>query len=168
MGKDFLICPHTRKAIQKVNNASTNSPCTCLLQPIIGFWCSVWCWKVASCSCHVVSAEIAVAMVVPIENPAYCKVRGVVSFLQVDEILGYFAEEASSCMELFCCMAMHVHILPSRHKPCFMGNSIGTSSSILCTVWTWHHQTFTYFQNWWSTLLVNASQMMKTWSMLVE
>ena len=42
-----------------------------------------------------VSAEIAVAMAVPIENPADCEVLGGV-FLQADEILGYLAEEASS------------------------------------------------------------------------
>ena len=57
--------------------------------------------------CHVVSAEIAVAMAVPIENPADCEVRGVISFLQADVILGYLAEEASSCMELFCCMSTY-------------------------------------------------------------
>ena len=48
---------------------------------------------------HVVSAEIAVAMAVPIENPADCEVRGVICFLQADEILGYFAEESSSHVE---------------------------------------------------------------------
>ena len=53
-------------------------------------------------SCHVVSAEIAVAMAVPIGNPADCEVRGVISFLQPDEILGYLAEEVSSRVELFC------------------------------------------------------------------
>ena len=36
-----------------------------------------------------VSAEIAVAIGVPIENPADCEVRGVIRFLQADEILGY-------------------------------------------------------------------------------
>ena len=50
-----------------------------------------------------VSAEIAVAMAVPIENPADCEVRGVIRFLQADEILGYLAEEATSRLELFCC-----------------------------------------------------------------
>ena len=45
---------------------------------------------------HVVSGEIAVAMAVPIENPADCEVRGVIRFLQADEILGYLAKEASS------------------------------------------------------------------------
>ena len=39
-----------------------------------------------------VSAEIAVAMDVPIENPADCKVRGVIRFLQANEILGYLAK----------------------------------------------------------------------------
>ena len=39
-------------------------------------------------SCHVVSAEIAVAMAVPSENPADCEMRGVIRFLLPDEILG--------------------------------------------------------------------------------
>ena len=46
--------------------------------------------------CHMASAQIAVTMVVPIENPADCEVRGVISFLQAPDILGYLAEEASS------------------------------------------------------------------------
>ena len=37
--------------------------------------------------CHVVSAEIAVAMAVPIENTADCEVRGVIRFLQADAYL---------------------------------------------------------------------------------
>ena len=45
--------------------------------------------------CHVVSAEIVVAMAVPIENPADCEMRGVIRFLQADEILRCLAEEAS-------------------------------------------------------------------------
>ena len=52
--------------------------------------------------CHVLSAEIAVVMAVPIDNPTECEMRGVISFLQADEILGYLAEEASSRVELFC------------------------------------------------------------------
>ena len=43
-----------------------------------------------------VSAEIAVAMTVPIENPADCEMRGVIRFLQSDEILGYLVEEAKN------------------------------------------------------------------------
>ena len=35
-----------------------------------------------------VSAKLAVAMAVPVENPADCKARGVTRFLQADEILG--------------------------------------------------------------------------------
>ena len=114
---------------------------------------------------QVVSAEIAVAMAVPIENPAYCEVRGVIRFLQADEILGYLNENASSRVELFCCTTMHVRILPGRHKPCCVSNSIGTSSSILRTVGTWHRRSFSCFQKLRSTLLVNASQMMNTWRM---
>ena len=58
------------------------------------------------------SAEIALAMAVPVENPADCEVRGIIRFLQADEILGYLAEQASSRVELFCCTTMHVRILP--------------------------------------------------------
>ena len=49
---------------------------------------------------HVVSAEIAVSMTVPIGNPADCEVRGVIRFLQADEILSYVFEGealAGSC-----------------------------------------------------------------------
>ena len=90
--------------------------------------------------CHVVSAEIAVAMAAPIENPADCEVRGVIRFLQADEILGYLAEEISSRVELFCYTTMHVRILPSRHKPCCVSNSIGISSTILRTVQAWNRR----------------------------
>ena len=96
--------------------------------------------------CHVVSAEIAVAMAVPIENRADCEVRSVISFLQSDEMLGYFAEEASYRVELFCCTTMHVRKLPGRHTPCCVSNSIGTSSSILPIVRTWHSRTFSCTQ----------------------
>ena len=95
--------------------------------------------------CHVVSAEKAVAVAVPIENPADCQVRDVIRFLQVNEILGYLAEEASPRVELFCCTTMHVRILPGRHKPYCVSNSIGISSSILHTVRTWHFRTFSCF-----------------------
>ena len=91
--------------------------------------------------CHVVSAEIAVAMAVSTEGPAQCEVRGVIRFLQADEILGYLAEEEISRVELFCCTTMHVRILPGRDTPCCVSNSIGTSSRILCTVRTWHRRT---------------------------
>ena len=46
--------------------------------------------------CHVVTAEIAVAMAVLIENPASCEMRRVIRVLEVNEILVYPAEEASS------------------------------------------------------------------------
>ena len=106
--------------------------------------------------CHIISAEIAVAMAVPTENPTDCEAQGVIRFLQADEILGYLTEEASSCMELLCCMTLHVHILPGRHKPCCMSNSIQTSSSILRPGQTWHHMTFSCF------FAGKALQMMKT------
>ena len=105
----------------------------CLLQLCVG-------------PCHVVSAEIAVVMAVPIEISADCEVRCVIRFLQADEILGYLAKEASSRGELFCCTTMHVRILPGRHKPYCLSNSIGTSSSILRTVRTWQRRIFSCFQ----------------------
>ena len=49
--------------------------------------------------CHVVSAEIAVAMAVMIQNLADSEVWGVIHFLQAYEILGYLAKEASSHVE---------------------------------------------------------------------
>ena len=102
-------------------------------------------------SCHVVSAERLVAMVVPIENPIENEVQGVIRFLQADEVLGYFAEEASSRVEFSCCTTMHVRILPGTHRPCYMSNSIGSSSSIIPTVRTWYHLYFCFFEKW-STL----------------
>ena len=38
--------------------------------------------------CHFVSAWIAVAMAVPIENPTDSVVRGIINFLQANQILG--------------------------------------------------------------------------------
>ena len=96
--------------------------------------------------CHGVSAEITVAMAVPIGNSDDCEVRGVIRFLQADEILGYLVGETSSRVELFCCTTMHVRILPGRHKPCCVSNSTETSSSILHTVRTWHRRIFSCFQ----------------------
>ena len=60
--------------------------------------------------CHVVSAEIAVAWSVQIDNPADCEMRGFIRFLQTDEI-GYLAENARFREDLFCCMTMHVRKL---------------------------------------------------------
>ena len=78
-----------------------------------------------------VGAKIAVAMAVPIENPADCELRGVIRFLHAYEILGYLVEETSFRVELFCCTTMHVHILLGQ--PCCVSNSIGTSSTVLHT-----------------------------------
>ena len=46
--------------------------------------------------CHVVSAAISVAMVVPIENLSDCEVQGAIRFLQADAILRYLDEEKLS------------------------------------------------------------------------
>ena len=94
--------------------------------------------------CHMVCVEIAVAMAVPIENPADCEVRGVIRFLHADDTSGYLAEEASSRMELFCRTTMHVRILPGRHKHRCVSNFNGASSSILRTVRTWHRRLFLF------------------------
>ena len=119
--------------------------------------------------CHLVSAEIAMAMSVPIENPAHSEVRGImIRFYSDLWNLRLSYRRASYRVGLFYCTTMHVRILPGRHKPCCVSNSIGTSSSILCTFRTWHRRIFSCFQKWRSTLLVNVSQIMKTWRMLVE
>ena len=125
------------RAIQKVTNVCAYSHAPVLLQPIIGFWCSVWCWKLPHAVVHQTLSRGKCR-----DGCADCEVQGVICFLQADEILGYLAEEASSRMKLFCCTTVHVYILPGRHKPCCMSNSIGTSLSILCTVWAWHRREF--------------------------
>ena len=118
--------------------------------------------------CHVVNAEIAVVMAVPIENPTDCEIQGVICFLQADEILGYLAEEARSRVELlFCCTTMYVRIFPGRHKSSCMSISIGAFSNILHTVRNWNGRTFSSFQKWRNSFLVNGSQMMN-WRILVE
>ena len=60
--------------------------------------------------CHVVSAEIAVSMAVPIENPA---------------------EDVSSRVELFSYTTMHVRILPGRHKSCRVIIVVGWGTILL-------------------------------------
>ena len=91
--------------------------------------------------------------------------RGVIHFLQAYEILGFFAEEASSRVELFCCTTMDARILPGRYKSCCGRNSIETYWNILRTVQTWHRRTFSCLKKW-SILVVNASKMVITRRML--
>ena len=69
--------------------------------------------------CHMVSAEVAVAMVCRLRIPptVRCEVL-IVFFLQADEVLGYLIEKASSRVELFCCTTMHVRMLSGRHTLC--------------------------------------------------
>ena len=76
-------------------------------------------------SCHVINADIAVAMAVPITNPTDCELQDVIRFLQADEILGYLAEEARSRVELFCCTIMHVRILPGQTQPAAWAIQLG-------------------------------------------
>ena len=136
----------------------------CIRSLVSGVQCDVenFLTKLYVGSCHVVSVQIAVAMAVPIENSVDCKVRGVIRFLQADDILGYLTEEASSRMKFFCCKTMHDNILPARQRPYCVSNFIGTSSSNLRTVRIWNRRTFSCFQKLKSTLLTNASRMMKT------
>ena len=145
--------PICTKAIQKVKNVCAYSLRICFIAA--DHWFLLFSVMLKSCLMqlyvgpyHMVSAEIAVALAVPIENPADCEVRGVISFLQADEILGYLAEEASSRVELFCCTTTHVRILPGRHKPYCVSNSIGTSSSILRTARTWHLKDADWITKW--------------------
>ena len=51
---------------------------------------------------HVLSAEIAVAIAVPIDNPDECEVRGIIRLLQADKILVYLAEEVFCCTSSYC------------------------------------------------------------------
>ena len=109
-----MISVKTR-AIQKVKSVCACSPRACFVAA--DHWFLVLSVRLKSFlmqlyvgPCHLV----AVARVVLIENPADCEVRGVIRFLQADEILGYLAEETSSRVELFCCTTMHVRILPGR------------------------------------------------------
>ena len=146
------------KDIQKVKKVCAYSPRTCCCSRSLFLVFSV---MLKSClmqlyvgPCQVVSAVMAV----PIENSADCEVRDVIRFLQADGISGYLAEETSSRVELFCCTTMHVRILPGRHRPCCMSNSIGTSSSILRTIRTWQRRTCSCFKNLRCTLLANSSK----------
>ena len=138
-------------AIQKVKNVCVYSPRTCFVAA--NHWLMVFSVMLKSClmllyvgPCHVVSSELVVAITVPTENPADCEVRGVIRFLQADEILDYLAEEESSGVAFFCCTRMHVRMLPGRHMPCCVSNSIGISSSILHTDGTWQYRTYSCFQ----------------------
>ena len=101
------------------------------------------------------------AVAVPIENPADCEVRGVIRFLQADEILEYLAEEASSRVELFSFTTVHVRILPGTQallREQFHCNSFEHPPYSLDLA----PSIFFLFQKVKETLLVNDSQMMKT------
>ena len=147
----FILCFNKYEGHPESKELCAYSQCTCFVAA--DHWFLVFSVMLKSFfmqsyvgACHMVSAETVVAMAVPIENPAYREGRGVIRFQQDDEISGYIAEEASSRVELFCCTTMQVRILPGRDKPCCVSNSIGTSSSILHTVRTWHRRIFSCFQ----------------------
>ena len=137
-----------------------------LLQPITGFWCSVWRWKLPhAVVCRTLSPGRCRESCG--HGCADCEVRGVTRFLQADEILGYLAEKTSSSGIVL--LYDNARTNTARQTQALLReHSTGTSSSIHRTVRTWHRQIFSRFQKWWSTLLVNASQMMKTWRKLVE
>ena len=162
------IYTYTR-ATQKVKNVCAYRLCTCFVAA--NHWFLVFSVILKSClmqlyvgSCQMVSAVSCGHDCVDWEfRWLWGEVRGVICFLQANEILGYLPEEASSCIELFCCMTMHVRILPDNTR---LAASAISSVYLRASVRTWHRQTFSCFQKWRSTLLVNASQMMKTWRML--
>ena len=137
------------RAIQKVKNVCAYSPRNCFVAA--GHWILVSSVMLKSylMQLYVGPCHMVIAMAMQIENPADCEVRGVIRFLQADEILGFLFEEVSSRVELFCCTTMHVRILSGRHKPCCVNDSIGASSSILRTVRTWHRRTSSCFQKCW-------------------
>ena len=157
---EFVLANINTRAIQKVKKVYAYSPRTCFVAA--NHWFLVFS-VLKNC---LISRILSCCKCRDSCGHGCAKVWGVISFLQANEFLGYLAKERSSRVELFCCTTMHVHILPGRHKPCCISNFIGTSSSILHIVQTWHHQTFPCFQKRRNTLLVNNSQMMKTWRML--
>ena len=140
------------RAIQKVKNVCTYSPCTCSVAADHRFLVFSVMLKSTSCNCKSnlimwLGAEIAVAMAVPIENPANCDVWGIINFLQADEILGYLAEALWQTQAL---LHEQFHWDIFKHPP----YSLDLAPS-----------DFSFFQKWRSTLLVKASQMM-IWRML--
>ena len=85
------------KAIQKVKNICAYSPRTCFVAAdhlflVFSVILKSYLMQLYVGPCHFVSEEIAVAMSVSIENPADCELRGVICFLQDDEILGCLAK----------------------------------------------------------------------------
>ena len=143
-----------------------------LLQPITGFWWSVWRWKLRH---GIVRWKLSRGKCRDIcgHGCAELQSRGLwgarcYSFSAGQWDIRLSCEEASSRVGLCCCTTMHVRILPGRHMTCCVSNYIETSSSILRIFRTWHLQTLSCFKKWRSILLVNASQLMKTWRMLVE
>ena len=145
-------------AIRKLKNVCAYSPHTGFVVAYIRFWCSVRCWKLPRGECR--------------DNCG----RGCADW-EPSRLWG--ARCSSFCagwldLRLSCRRGKLSHgivllhnVFSCGHKPCCVSNSIGTSSSILRTDRTWHRRTFSCFQKWRITLLVNASQMMKTWRMLL-
>ena len=73
--------------------------------------------------CHVVSEEIAVAMAVPIENPADCEVRSDVFYRRIRSQV-ILTKRQALAWNYFVCKTMHFRILPERHKSCCVSNCI--------------------------------------------
>ena len=86
-----------------------------------------------------------------------CLTVGVIRFMQADEILSYLAEETSSRVKLFCCTTMHVRQTQAFLREQFRWDIFEHPpySPDLAP------SGFLPVKNW-ITLLVNASQMMKT------
>ena len=118
-------------------------------------------WKTAA------GTEIAVAMAVPIKNPAYYEVRGVICFLPMrskvilskSQALMWNYSVAWQCMSAYFLAdtSLAMWAIPLRH---LRASSIQSGPGSVGL--------FPVSKKLRSTLLVNALQMMKTWRMLVE
>ena len=136
------------KAIQKVKNVYHTVRAPVLLQPIIGFWSSVWCWKLP-----------------------HADVRRTLSRGKCRDICGHgCADWESRRLRGARCYSFSAGWWDLRlsyrkgklsrgimlHDKCtsaycpavWVINTIGTSSSILRIVRTWHCRTFPCFQKW--------------------
>ena len=121
------------------------------LQLIISFWFSVWCWKLPHAVVHW-TLSCGKCRDSCGHDCADWKSRQLWGARCYSFSAGWWDlrlpwRRRKLSRKLFYCTTMHVRILPGRHKPCCISNSIGTSSNIFCTVRTWHFRTFSCFQN---------------------
>ena len=140
------------RANQKVKNICAYSPRTCFVAADHWFlvYITVWCWQLPHAAVRrtLSCGKCIDSCVHGCDDWESRRLWGAryYSFSAGRWDLRLSCEEASSRLELFCCATMHVRVLSDRHKPCCMSNSIGTSSTILRIIRTWHHRTFSCFQ----------------------